>query len=267
MANYKKGDYVLITELKHGITNHDNFIKNTIRKIRRVDGVRNGLQTYDVYDSIFVLYEDEIKPVVHKYNRNDFVRVVDVSKVGNHRGFKVGDIVEIKDLDGVLDGVVTYSIYDNIYVLREDEIEPVNDKTLTVTFEVPLFNKKEAHRIAHKMVEKAFNDAEAEAAKTAPKKHEDWTPEEIRTAQDSIAKLVHYVTVNGGDISWAKDNRGNIWCRHRRDLYEPFNKANKGMAKKMPEDTYNEWIGKYVSLCHAMRYPLPTFIRFKNVKQ
>lgn len=156
-----------------------------------------------------------------------------------------------------------YDAAETIYLLVEDELELVEPEYMTVTFEVKAGNKKAAHKVAHEAVEAAY------AAWETPKEpvYENWTEEEIRKAQDAIAKLVHYVVMNGGDISWSKDNRGNIWCRHRRDLYAPFNQANKGMAKKMSEDTYNEWIGKCVSLYHAMDIQLPEFIRFKNVKR
>lgn len=158
----------------------------------------------------------------------------------------------------------TYEVKESVYLLVEDEIElAAKPETIHLSFDIPANDKKAAHKTAHIAVENALRE-HAEAKMPA---YENWTEEEIRKAQDAIAKLVHYVIMNGGDISWSKDNRGNIWCRHSRNMYDPFNQANKGMAKKMPEDTYNEWIGKYVSLCHALDFPLPDFIRFKNVKQ
>lgn len=218
--------------------------------------------------------------VIPKFMPGDKVRFIEKKHYGNDRpGLHKGAVYTIENKPKYFKtfNQYAYEVEESVYLLIEDEIEleefSLSEEYVTsvrLDFVIPITDKKEAHRIAHAEVEKALQEHEEtrrEYEKLASRTYEDWTPEEIRTAQDSIAKLVHYVTVNGGDISWAKDNRGNIWCRHRRDLYEPFNKANKGMAKKMPEDTYNEWIGKYVSLCHAMRFPLPAFIRFKNVKQ
>ena len=94
--------------------------------------------------------------------------------------------------------------------------------------------------------------------------YENWTEEEIRKAQDAIAKLVHYVIMNGGDVNWYKHG-STIECVYCKGLNTDV--RGFGTAKKMSEDTYNEWIGKYVSLCHALDFPLPEFIRFKNVKR
>lgn len=201
-----------------------------------------------------------------EFKKGDKVRLVEKKYYPNGRcNLHVGDIYTIKKCE-VHPRFYrrSYEVEECPYVVISDEIELVTKAdTVHLTIDIPANDKKEAHKIAHVAVE----DVLRKHAETKAPVYGDWTLEEIRTAQDAIAKLVHYVTVNGGDISWAKDNRGNIWCRYRRDLYEPFNKANKGMAKKMSEDAYNEWIGKYVSLCHAMRFPLPEFIRFKNVKQ
>lgn len=218
--------------------------------------------------------------VIPKFMPGDKVRLIEKKHYGNDRpGLRKGAVYTIENKPKYFKtfNQYAYEVEESVYLLIEDEIEleefSLSEEYVTsarLDFVIPITDKKEAHRIAHAEVEKALQEHEEtrrEYEKLASRTYEDWTPEEIRTAQDAIAKLVHYVTVNGGDISWAKDNRGNIWCRYRRDLYEPFNKANKGMAKKMSEDAYNEWIGKYVSLCHAMRFPLPEFIRFKNVKQ
>lgn len=204
--------------------------------------------------------------VTPKFKKGDKIRFVKSKHYGNGRiTLHKGDVYTI-DSDPKYFNTFSqyvYEVKESVYLLVEDEIEPAKDtETIHLTLDIPANDKKAAHKAAHIAVENALREHVEAKDPTC----EDWTPDEIRMAQDAIAKLVHYVTVNGGDISWAKDNRGNIWCRHRRDLYEPFNKANKGMAKKMSEDTYNEWIGKYVSLCHAMRFPLPAFIRFKNVK-
>lgn len=218
--------------------------------------------------------------VIPKFMPGDKVRFIEKKHYGNDRpGLRKGAVYTIENKPKYFKtfNQYAYEVEESVYLLIEDEIEleelSLSEEYVTsarLDFVIPITDKKEAHRIAHAEVEKVLQEHEKirrEYEKLASRTYEDWTPEEIRTAQDAIAKLVHYVTVNGGDISWAKDNHGNIWCRHRRDLHEPFNKANKGMAKKMSEDTYNEWIGKYVSLCHAMHFPLPAFIRFKNVKQ
>lgn len=218
--------------------------------------------------------------VIPKFMPGDKVRFIEKKHYGNGRpGLRKGAVYTIENKPKYFKtfNQYAYEIEESVYLLIEDEIEleeySLNEEYATsarLDFVIPITDKKEAHRIAHAEVEKVLQEHEKtrrEYEKLASRTYEDWTTEEIRMAQDAIAKFVHYVTVNGGDISWTKDNRGNIWCRHRRDLCEPFNEANKGMAKKMSEDTYNEWIGKCVSLYHALDIQLPEFIRFKNVKR
>lgn len=154
-----------------------------------------------------------------------------------------------------------YEVKESVYLLVEDEIElAAKPETIHLSFDIPANDKKAAHKTAHIAVENALRE-HAEAKIPA---YENWTEEEIRKAQDAIAKLVHYVIMNGGDVGWHKHG-STIECVHYRGLNT--NALDYGTAKKMPEDTYNEWIGKYVSLCHALDFPLPEFIRFKNVKQ
>lgn len=155
----------------------------------------------------------------------------------------------------------TYEVKESVYLLVEDEIElAAKPETIHLSFDIPANDKKAAHKTAHIAVENALRE-HAEAKMPA---YENWTEEEIRKAQDAIAKLVHYVTMNGGNVNWYKHG-STIECVHCRGLNTDV--RGFGTAKKMSEDTYNEWIGKYVSLCHALDFPLPEFIRFKNVKQ
>lgn len=155
----------------------------------------------------------------------------------------------------------TYEVKESVYLLVEDEIELVTKaKTIHLTIDIPANDKKEAHKIAHVAVE----DALRKHAETKAPVYEDWTTEEIRMAQDAIAKLVHYVVMNGGDIQWTIHDNGITECSSMNHF---TGHAKRGFAQKMSEDTYNEWIGKCVSLYHAMDIQLPKFIRFKNVKQ
>ena len=155
----------------------------------------------------------------------------------------------------------TYEVKESVYLLVEDEIElATKPETIHLSFDIPANDKKATHKTAHIAVENALRE-HAEAKMPA---YEDWTPEEIRTAQDAIAKLVHYVTMNGGDVGWHKHG-STIECVHCRGLNTDV--RGFGTAKKMSEDTYNEWIGKCVSLYHALDIQLPEFIRFKNVKR
>lgn len=155
----------------------------------------------------------------------------------------------------------TYEVKESVYLLVEDEIElAAKPETIHLSFDIPANDKKAAHKTAHIAVENALRE-HAEAKMPA---YENWTEEEIRKAQDAISKLVHYVIMNGGDVNLYKHG-STIECVHCRGLNTDV--RGFGTAKKMPEDTYNEWIGKYVSLCHALDFPLPEFIRFKNVKQ
>ena len=155
----------------------------------------------------------------------------------------------------------TYEVKESVYLLVEDEIElATKPETIHLSFDIPANDKKAAHKTAHIAVENALRE-HAEAKMPA---YENWTEEEIRKAQDAIAKLVHYVIMNGGDVGWHKHG-STIECVYCRGLNTDV--RGFGTAKKMSEDTYNEWIGKCVSLYHALDIQLPEFIRFKNVKQ
>ena len=70
--------------------------------------------------------------------------------------------------------------------------------------------------------------------------------------------------MNGGDIQWVIHDNGITECSSMNHF---TGHAKRGFAQKMSEDTYNEWIGKCVSLYHALDIQVPEFIRFKNVKQ
>lgn len=155
----------------------------------------------------------------------------------------------------------TYEVKESVYLLVEDEIElAAKPETIHLSFDIPANDKKAAHKTAHIAVENALRE-HAEAKMPA---YENWTEEEIRKAQDAIAKLVHYVVMNGGDIQWVIHDNGITECSSMNHF---TGHAKRGFAQKMSEDTYNEWIGKCVSLYHALDIQLPEFIRFKNVKQ
>lgn len=265
MAKYKKGDIVWFTGSKHCYCKRPGLRKDGIYRVRRSDSIRDDTQCYEVYGTIYVMYEDELVLLRPMYKPGDRVRVCNTNGFSNcQRGFHIGDIVEIDGYDTVYKDFITYKINGSCRVLREDEIEPVDD-TVTVTFDAPLFNKKMAHSIAHHMVEKAYNDAESASTKSAPKQPEDWTYEEIKEARELIVSWVVDIIKSGGEVFWITPEVGDqrIICFY----YPTFGSVSSkdGVAKPMPNgDLYNVWIGKCVSLARALGRPVPEFIRKKN---
>ena len=129
-----------------------------------------------------------------KFKPGDKVRIV-CFKHGNNRKakYRVGDIITIDKVYCV--GLCpTYEIVgDDDWIFHEDELESIkddtckhdcsictcHDDTITLSADIPLDDKKEAHRIVHAMVEKAYQDA----AKPMPK-HESWSEADITLARD-----------------------------------------------------------------------------------
>ena len=206
----------------------------------------------------------------------DKVRFIEKKHYGKGRpGLRKGAVYTIENKPKYFKtfNQYAYEVEESVYLLVEDEIEleeySLNEEYATsarLDFVIPITDKKEAHRIAHAEVEKVLQEHEEtrrEYEKLASRTYEDWTDEEIHKAQDAVAKLVHYVVMNGGDIQWVIHDNGITECSSMNHF---TGHAKRGFAQKMSEDTYNEWIGKCVSLYHALDIQLPAFIRFKNVK-
>lgn len=206
-----------------------------------------------------------VKP---KFKKGDKVRLVKKKHYcgdgkDGRPGTHEGDVYTIESKPEYFSGFHSYAyeVVESIYLLIEDELELAKPEYITVTFEVKSGNKKAAHKAAHQAVEAAY--AAWETTKKAPS-YEDWTTEEINRAKNCIDKLTNFIIMNGSDIQWSKLNNDEILCTITRIDSE---RELCGVAAKMQEDTYNEWIGKCVSLYHALDIQLPEFIRFKNVKR
>lgn len=211
-----------------------------------------------------------------KFKPGDKVRIV-CFKHGNNREakYRVGDIITIDKVYCV--GLCpTYGIVgDDDWIFHEDELELVkddtckhdcstctcHDDTITLSADIPLDDKKEAHRIVHAMVEKAYQDA----AKPVHK-HESWSKADITLARDLVVAQADQVIRSGGDLYWhytAKDNE--IEAVVYGSLSESDN-IRFGRAAPHHSDDYNEWIGKCVSLYNALNMKVPTFIALKNME-
>ena len=158
----------------------------------------------------------------------------------------------------------------------DDELELVEDDICshncdictchrdTVTInntDIPLNDKKEAHRVVHAMVEKAYQDA----AKPVPK-HESWSKADITLARDLVVAQADQVIRSGGDLYWhytAKENE--IEAVVYKSLSEPDN-IRLDRAAPHHADDYNEWIGKCASLYKALNMDVPSFIAIKNME-
>lgn len=214
-----------------------------------------------------------------KFKPGDKVRIT-AFKYGVNRhdngGFNVGDIITITN---VHDWPFWPYFYDVIetddYIFFEDELELVksdtckhdcptctcHDDTVTLSADIPLDDKKEAHRIVHAMVEKAYQDA----AKPVPK-HESWSKADITLARDLTVAQADQVIRSGGDLYWhctAKDNEIEAV------VYESLSESDNirfGRAAPHHSDDYNEWIGKCVSLYKALHMNIPPFIALKNME-
>ena len=211
-----------------------------------------------------------------KFKPGDKVRIV-CFKHGNNRKakYRVGDIITIDKVYCV--GLCpTYEIVgDDDWIFHEDELEPVkddtckhdcptctcHDDTVTLSADIPLDDKKEAHRIVHAMVEKAYQDA----AKLMPK-HESWSEADITLARDLTVAQSDLVIRSGGDLYWhytAKENEIEVV------VYKSISESDNilsGRATPHHSDDYNEWIGKCVSLYKALNMKVPTFIALKNME-
>lgn len=211
-----------------------------------------------------------------KFKPGDKVRIV-YFKYGNNREvkYRVGDIITIDKV--YCDGPCpTYEIVgDDVWIFYENELELVksdtckhdcptctcHDDTVTLNADIPLNDKKEAHRIVHAMVEKAYQDA----AKPVHK-HESWSKADITLARDLTVAQADQVIRSGGDLYWhytAKDNE--IEAVVYGSLSEH---GNIRFARAAPHhsDDYNEWIGKCVSLYKALHMDVPSFIALKNME-
>lgn len=211
-----------------------------------------------------------------KFKPGDKVCIVRF-KYGNNREakYRVGDIITIDNeyCDGLYPA---YKIVgDDDWIFYEDELELVklntckhdystctcHDDTVTLSTDIPLNDKKEAHRIVHAMVEKAYQDA----AKSVPK-HESWSKADITLARDLTVAQADQVIRSGGDLYWhytAKDNE--IEAVVYGSLSESDN-VRLGRAAPHHLDDYNEWIGKCASLYKALNMKVPTFIALKNME-
>lgn len=191
-------------------------------------------------------------------------------------GFNVGDIITITMVHAMTSSPDFYDVAEtDDYIFFEDELELVksdvcnhdcstctcHDDTVTISVDIPLNDKKEAHRIVHAMVKKAYQDA----AKSVYK-HELWSKAEITLARDLVVAQADQVIRSGGDLLWhytAKENEIEVV------VYEsPSESGNirSGRAAPHHADEYNEWIGKCVSLYKALNMEVPTFISHKNME-
>lgn len=213
-----------------------------------------------------------------KFKPGDKTRIV-CFKYGNKREakYRVGDIITIDKVyhDG---HCPTYEIVgDDDWIFHEDELELVksnnckhdcstctcHDDTVTISVDIPLNNKKEAHRIVHAMVKKAYQDA----AKPVHK-HESWSKAEITLARDLVVAQADQVIRSGGDLYWhytAKENEIEVVVYGSLSEPKPDN-IRRGRAAPHHSDDYNEWIGKCVSLYKALNIDVPTFISHKNME-
>lgn len=214
-----------------------------------------------------------------KFKPGDKVRIT-AFKHGEERhytgGFNVGDIITITMVHTQTSRPDFYDVAESdAYVFFEDELELVkpdtckhdcstctcHDDTVTISVDIPLNDKKEAHRIVHAMVKKAYQDA----AKSA-RKHESWSKADITLARDLVVAQADQVIRSGGDLYWhytAKDNE--IEAVIYKSLSEPDN-TSSGRAAPHHSEEYNEWIGKCVFLYKALNMEVPTFISHKNME-
>lgn len=214
-----------------------------------------------------------------KFKPGDKVRIT-AFKHGKERhykgGFNVGDIITVTMVHELPSSPAFCDVAETDgYIFFEDELELVksdtckhdcstctcHDDTITLSADIPLDDKKEAHRIVHAMVEKAYQDA----AKPVPK-HESWSKADITLARDLVVAQADQVIRSGGDLYWhytAKENE--IEAVVYESLSEPDNILS-GRAAPHHADDYNEWIGKCVSLYKALRMDIPSFISLKNME-
>lgn len=99
-----------------------------------------------------------------------------------------------------------------------------------------------------------------------PKEPEDWTDSEIQQARLLTTNLLTEIIYNGGDICFSDydDYDGkHIDCAIYENSFDT-NNVVEGTSTCCNSDVYNEWIGKCVAACNALRHPIPDFIMNKN---
>lgn len=214
-----------------------------------------------------------------KFQTGDKVRIT-AFKHGEERhytgGFNVGDIITITTVHTLTSRSDFYDVAEtDDYIFFDDELELVksdtcnhdcstctcHDNTVTISVDIPLNDKKKAHRIVHAMVKKAYQDA----AKPVHKQ-ESWSKADITLARDLTVAQADQVIRSGGNLYWhytAKDNE--IEAVVYKSLSDPDN-TRSGRAAPHHADDYNEWIGKCVSLYKALNMEVPTFISHKNME-
>lgn len=136
-----------------------------------------------------------------------------------------------------------------------------HDDTVTISVDIPLHDKKEAHRIVHAMVKKAYQDAAT--AKDKPQ-NAPWTEYEIEFARDLVSNWAYNVIHNGGDLYWQIQPEDGLEAIVYKSL-----KAGSclyGYAAPHHSNEYNVWVGKCVSLAKALGKPIPDFIKNKNME-
>lgn len=214
-----------------------------------------------------------------KFKPGDKVRIIEFKHGVNRHykgGFNDGDIITITRVHALLCGTDYYDVAEtDDYFFFDDELELVksdtckhdcstctcHDDTVTISVDIPLNDKKEAHRIVHAMVKKAYQDA----AKPVHKQ-DSWSKADITLARDLVVAQADQVIRSGGDLYWhytAKDNE--IEAVIYKSLSEPDN-TSSGRAAPHHSEEYNEWIGKCVSLYKALNMEVPTFISHKNME-
>lgn len=214
-----------------------------------------------------------------KFKPGDKVRIT-AFKYGVNRhdngGFNIGDIITITNVHDWPFWPYFYDVAEtDDYIFFEDELELVksdtckhdcstctcHDDAVTISADIPLNDKKEAHRIVHAMVKKAYQDA----AKPV-RKHESWSKADITLARDLTVAQADLVIRSGGDLYWhytAKENEIEVV------LYGSLSEHGNiriGRAAPHHADDYNEWIGKCVSIYKALNMEVPTFISHKNME-
>lgn len=211
-----------------------------------------------------------------KFKPGDKVRIV-CFKYGNNRKakYRVGDIITIDKVH--YDGFSpAYEIVgDDDWIFHEEELKLVksgtckhdcstctcHDDTVTISVDIPLHDKKEAHRIVHAMVKKAYQDAAT--AKDKPQ-NAPWTEYEIEFARDLVSNWAYNVIHNGGDLYWQIQPEDGLEAIVYKSL-----KAGSclyGYAAPHHSDEYNIWVGKCVSLAKTLGKPIPDFIKNKNME-
>lgn len=214
-----------------------------------------------------------------KFQTGDKVRIT-AFKHGEERhykgGFNVGDIITITMVHAMTSSPDFYDVAEtDAYIFFDDELELVksdtckhdcstctcHDDTVTIRVDIPLNDKKEAHRIVHAMVKKAYQDAAT--AKDKPQ-NAPWTEYEIEFTRDLVSNWAYNVIHNGGDLYWQIQPEDGLEAIVYKSL-----KADSclyGYAAPHHSDEYNIWVGKCVSLAKALGKPIPDFIKNKNME-